>query len=130
MRFKPTFFITPKVATSLMRIEAAREAVRHLPITPSLPAALRETARLYSMHYSTMAEGSRLPQEQVSYFAYCVNNHADCVRCRASVISAIPPSGGRTATIGHADLKDSPPFDPLAPLFYGQAVNYYGKARP
>ena len=49
-----------------MRIEAAKEAVRHLPITPSVLASLRETARLYSTHYSTMIEGNRLTQEQVS----------------------------------------------------------------
>lgn len=66
MRFKPKFSITPKVATSLMRIEAARQAVADLPITPSVLATLRETARLYSTHYSTMIEGNRLTQEQVS----------------------------------------------------------------
>lgn len=66
MRFEPKFSITPKVATSLMRIEAARQAVADLPITPSVLATLRETARLYSTHYSTMIEGNRLTQEQVS----------------------------------------------------------------
>ncbi len=49
-----------------MRIEAARHAVQDLPITPSVLATLRETARLYSTHYSTMIEGNRLTQEQVS----------------------------------------------------------------
>ena len=49
-----------------MRIEAAKEAVRHLPITASVLASLRETARLYSTHYSTMIEGNRLTREQVS----------------------------------------------------------------
>src|ERR1019366_2564998 len=33
MPFEPTFSITPKTATSLMRIEAARQAVQDLPIT-------------------------------------------------------------------------------------------------
>jgi Fic family protein len=66
MPFEPKFSITPKVATSLMRIEAARQAVKDLPITPSVLATLRETARLYSTHYSTMIEGNRLTQEQVS----------------------------------------------------------------
>src|SRR5579872_6143488 len=66
MRFDPKFSITPKVAASLMRIEAARQAVQDLPITPSVLANLRETARLYSTHYSTMIEGNRLTQEQVS----------------------------------------------------------------
>jgi Fic family protein len=49
-----------------MRIEAAKQAVQYLPITPSLLATLRETARLYTTHYSTMIEGNRLTQEQVS----------------------------------------------------------------
>ena len=65
MPFVPTFSITPKIATLLMRIEAARQAVQDLPITPAVLATLRETARLYSTHYSTMIEGNRLTQEQV-----------------------------------------------------------------
>lgn len=66
MPFEPKFVITPKIATSLMRIEAARQSVQDLPITPAVLATLRETARLYSTHYSTMIEGNRLTQEQVS----------------------------------------------------------------
>ena len=66
MPFEPTFTITPKVATCLMRIEAARQAVQDLPITPAVLANLRETARLDSTHYSTSIEGNRLTQEQVS----------------------------------------------------------------
>lgn len=49
-----------------MRIEAARQAIRDLPITPTVLASLRESARLFSTHYSTMIEGNRLTQEQVS----------------------------------------------------------------
>ena len=66
MPFNPTFSITPGIATSLMRIEGAKQAVQDLPITAALLATLRETARLYSTHYSTMIEGNRLTQEQVS----------------------------------------------------------------
>ena len=65
MPFQPHFSITAKSATSLMRVEAAREAVQHLPITPAVLATLRETARLYSTHYSTLIEGNRLTQEEV-----------------------------------------------------------------
>jgi Fic family protein len=50
----------------LMRIEAARQAVADLPITPFVLSTLRETARLFTTHYSTMIEGNRLTQEQVS----------------------------------------------------------------
>lgn len=66
MPFEPKFSITPKLAMSLMRIEGARQAVQDLPITPAVLATLRETARLCSTHYSTMIEGNRLTQEQVS----------------------------------------------------------------
>ncbi|HWF11098.1 MAG TPA: Fic family protein [Bryobacteraceae bacterium] len=53
-------------AGALMRIEGAKQAIQVLPITTSVLASLRETARLYSTHYSTMIEGNRLTQEQVS----------------------------------------------------------------
>jgi hypothetical protein len=46
MPFKPKFTITPRIAISLMRIEAAKQTVQHLPITPSLLASLRESSRL------------------------------------------------------------------------------------
>ena len=49
-----------------MRIEAAKQSVQDLPITPSVLASLRETARIFSTHYSTMIEGNRLTQDQVS----------------------------------------------------------------
>src|ERR1700693_6148131 len=65
-QFTPTFTITPAVAKDLMRIEAVRQAIRTLPVTPRVLANLRETARLLSTHYSTMIEGNRLTQEQVA----------------------------------------------------------------
>jgi Fic family protein len=63
--FKPVFTITAAIAGNLMRIEAVRQAIELLPITPRVLASLRETARLFSTHYSTMIEGNRLTQEQV-----------------------------------------------------------------
>src|SRR5258708_27718996 len=64
--FNPAFTITAAVASSLMRIEAVKQAIQTLPITPRVLANLRETARLFSTHYSTMIEGNRLTQEQVA----------------------------------------------------------------
>src|SRR5208337_3018413 len=64
--FRPIFAITPAIATGLMRIEAVKQAIQTLPITPRVLANLRETARLFSTHYSTMIEGNRLTQEQVA----------------------------------------------------------------
>ncbi len=66
MSFTPKFQITVRTARALIRIEAAKEAIQHLPITPGVLASLRETARLYTTHYSTMIEGNRLTQEQVA----------------------------------------------------------------
>lgn len=64
--FLPLFRITPAIAQALMRIEAVKQAIEVLPITPRVLANLRETARLFSTHYSTMIEGNLLTQEQVA----------------------------------------------------------------
>jgi Fic family protein len=64
--FNPNFTITPAIATGLMRIEAVKQAIRTLPITPRVLENLRETARLFSTHYSTVIEGNRLTREQVA----------------------------------------------------------------
>ena len=64
--FHPIFTITPAVANSLMRIESVRQAIEILPINSRVLASLRETARLFSTHYSTMIEGNRLTREQVA----------------------------------------------------------------
>lgn len=63
--FSPKFTITPTIANDLMRIEAVKQSIQALPITPRVLANLRETARLFSTHYSTMIEGNRLTQQQV-----------------------------------------------------------------
>jgi len=49
----------------LIRIEAAKQKILHLPLTPIVLRSLRETARLYTTHYSTMIEGNRLDPDQV-----------------------------------------------------------------
>jgi Fic family protein len=64
-KFTPKYSITPRIATLLLRIEAAKEKVSHLPLTPSVLASLRETARLYTTHYSTMIEGNRLQPDEI-----------------------------------------------------------------
>jgi Fic family protein len=65
-RFAPAFVITPAIAKGLMRLEAVKHAMIALPITPRVLASLRNTARLFSTHYSTMIEGNRLTHEQVA----------------------------------------------------------------
>jgi len=63
--FKPIYIINTNIAKYLMRIEAAKEKVAGLPLTPTVLASLRETAKLYTTHYSTMIEGNRLNSEEV-----------------------------------------------------------------
>ena len=65
-KFSSNFTITPAAATALMRIEAVKQIFSNLPITPQMLAHLRETARLFSTHYSTVIEGNRLTQAQVA----------------------------------------------------------------
>lgn len=50
-----------------MRIEASKEKVMSLPLTPIVLDSLRETAQLYTTHYSTMIEGNRLAPDQVEH---------------------------------------------------------------
>jgi Fic family protein len=63
--FKPVYEITPAIANYLLRIEAAKEHVNYLPLTPVVLASLRQTARLYTTHYSTMIEGNALSVAQI-----------------------------------------------------------------
>ena len=64
--FEPKYTITPNIAHGLMRIESVKQSIVDLPITPKVLKTLRETARLYSTHYSTMIEGNELSQKQVN----------------------------------------------------------------
>jgi len=63
--FKPVYTINPAIAKYLMRIEAAKEKVAMLPVNPTVLASLRETAKLYTTHYSTMIEGNQLKPEEI-----------------------------------------------------------------
>ena len=48
-----------------MSIEADRQVIMDLPMTPNMLQSLRESARLLSTHYSTQIEGNRLTEAQV-----------------------------------------------------------------
>lgn len=64
-KFDPKYNITPLIAKNLMRIEAIKQNIAHIPFNPTVLVFLRESARLYSTHYSTMIEGNRLSSEQI-----------------------------------------------------------------
>ncbi len=65
IKFCPLYAIRPSIAKNLMRIEAAKQKVVMLPLNPGVLASLRQTAKLYTTHYSTMIEGNRLDPDQV-----------------------------------------------------------------
>ena len=65
MIFYPKYIITQKIVNALIKIEAVKETVKSLPVTPKLLSKLKETAKLQSTHYSTMIEGNRLTQIEV-----------------------------------------------------------------
>lgn len=64
-KFKPIFNLTAPIVNDLLRIEVAKERISSLPLTISVLASLRESAKLSATHYSTMIEGNRLSSEQV-----------------------------------------------------------------
>lgn len=57
--------ISPLIANDLLRIASLKEQVASLPVNPQVLASLRESAKLYTTHYSTMIEGNRLAPEQI-----------------------------------------------------------------
>lgn len=65
IKFSPKYKINNQIAKALMRIEAVKETIVLLPITPQVIKNLRKTARLQTTHYSTMIEGNRLDQDQI-----------------------------------------------------------------
>src|SRR3990167_6309270 len=65
IKFEPNYTISSKTMNSLIRLEAAKQKILHLPLTPSVLHSLRETARLYTTHYSTMIEGNKLDPIQI-----------------------------------------------------------------
>lgn len=48
-----------------MRIEAVKEKVALLPVNPTVLASLRETVKLYTIHYSTTIEGNQLKPNEI-----------------------------------------------------------------
>jgi Fic family protein len=63
--FNPVYNISPSIAKDLMRVEAVKQKALLLPVNPRILASLRETAKLYTTHYSTMIEGNRLDPQQI-----------------------------------------------------------------
>ena len=66
MSFSPKYTITSKILKAISSIEVSRHEVIGLPITASMIASLRESARLASTHHSTAIEGNRLSPSEVA----------------------------------------------------------------
>ncbi len=62
--WSPRFTLTPSIARDLMRIEAARDLMDHMPLSPAAKAELRSRARVRAAHFSTFIEGNRLTLEE------------------------------------------------------------------
>ena len=58
--WRPSYTLTPAIASALMDIEAARAVVGQIHLPPADEAELRRRARIRSTHYSTRIEGNRL----------------------------------------------------------------------
>jgi Fic family protein len=63
--FKPIYTINAAIAQHLMKIEGDKAKVGLLPVNPTVLASLRETAKLYTTHYSTMIEGNQLKPAEI-----------------------------------------------------------------
>ncbi len=60
----PLFSISQQAAKGLMRIEAIRTEIAHIPLPPPVEAELRRQARVRSTHFSTRIEGNRLTLDE------------------------------------------------------------------
>ena len=65
LKFNPKYKVTAKIVNTLIKLEGIKERIKGLPITPNVLKSLRETARLFSTHYSTQIEGNRLSAREV-----------------------------------------------------------------
>lgn len=65
MSFTPKYTITPKITHAIASIEVCRHSILELPITATMIASLRESARISSTHHSTAIEGNQLSINEV-----------------------------------------------------------------
>jgi hypothetical protein len=65
IKFAPNFEITPKIANLLIIIEGLKVGIMHLHLNPMVLKSLRETAKLFTTHYSTVIEGNQLTEGEV-----------------------------------------------------------------
>lgn len=65
-KYSPSYHITPRIARDLMRVEALKERILHLPLSPSTLGLHSQTTKFIKVHYSTLIEGNRLDSVQIN----------------------------------------------------------------
>ncbi len=70
IKFDQKYRITGTIAQNLMHIEAARQTILLLPLTPAVLRSLRETARLHTTHYSKKIEGNALSLQEIKHVVH------------------------------------------------------------
>jgi len=61
--FSPTFLITNKILTSISKIEAAEEVIKHSPLLPLWEKQFKEDAIIRSAYHGTHIEGNQLRKD-------------------------------------------------------------------
>ncbi|MDX8431595.1 MAG: Fic family protein [Candidatus Algichlamydia australiensis] len=64
-KFTPNYTLTEEITSYLLRIENAKNKSISLPLNPRILTSLRQTAKLFTTHYSTMIEGNQLEPLEV-----------------------------------------------------------------
>jgi len=62
--FNPQFLITNKILSSISKIEAAEEVIRHSPLLPLWEKQFKEDAIIRSAHHGTHIEGNMLHKDE------------------------------------------------------------------
>ncbi|MBS0358492.1 MAG: Fic family protein [Proteobacteria bacterium] len=85
IKYTPNYTITPKIAESLMRIEAIKTQFHSLSITPTLLKSSQESARFNTIHYSTALDGHHMTLAEVNVALNTENDFID----RAKEVSEV-----------------------------------------
>ncbi len=64
--FNPRYILRSDLINILVELSKSEQNIEKVLITPKVLASLRETAKLQSIHYSTMIEGNRLTLEEIT----------------------------------------------------------------
>jgi len=124
MAFIPRYSFTPKIIKDLTAIDVAKSKIIDLPITMSVIASLRESARLASTHHSTAIEGNQLLPSEVEAVIKNKNHFPnkqkdeDEVRNYYKAITYVEDLAKQQGPLSENDIK----------MLHG--LSYTGRAKP